>query len=62
MKSFMFVLFSKYNQNYQVKEMRWVENVARMERTGTRVGYWRENQKERDHWEHQDVGRLIIFR
>jgi hypothetical protein len=26
------------------------------------VGYWWQSQKERDHWEDQDVGELIIIK
>jgi hypothetical protein len=31
-------------------------------RRGTRIGYWWESQRERDHKEDQDVGGLIILR
>jgi hypothetical protein len=27
-----------------------------------RIGYWRENQKERDHWEDQGVGGWTILK
>jgi hypothetical protein len=31
------------------RRMRWVGHVARIERRGTRIGYWWESQKETDH-------------
>jgi hypothetical protein len=37
------------------------ENVARMGRRGMHIGYWWESQKERDHWEDQDVGGRTIL-
>jgi hypothetical protein len=33
------------------RRMRWAGHVARMGRRGMHIGYWRESQKERDHWE-----------
>jgi hypothetical protein len=41
---------------------RWVEHVARMGRGGIHTGYWWEIQKERDHWEDQDVGGWTILK
>jgi hypothetical protein len=31
------------------RSMRWAGHVARMGRIGTRIDYWWENQRERDH-------------
>jgi hypothetical protein len=31
------------------RRMRWVGHVARMGRRGTRIDYWWESQRERDH-------------
>jgi hypothetical protein len=35
---------------------RWAEHVARTGRRRMHIGYWWGSQKERDHWEDQDVG------
>jgi hypothetical protein len=32
------------------------------ERRGIHIGYWWENQKERDHWEDQGVGVWTILK
>jgi hypothetical protein len=33
-----------------------------MGRRGMHIGYWWESQKERDHYEDQEVGGLITFK
>jgi hypothetical protein len=43
------------------RRIRWAGHVARMGRRGTRIDYWWESQRDRDHWEDQDVGRWIIL-
>jgi hypothetical protein len=43
------------------RRMRWAGHVARMGRRGTRIDYWWERQKERYHYEDQDVGGWIIL-
>jgi hypothetical protein len=43
--------------------MRWAEHVAqKWGRRGMHIGYWWESQKERDHWEDQDVGGWTILK
>jgi hypothetical protein len=44
------------------RSMRWAEHVARMGAKGTAIEYWWEIQKERDHWEDQDVGGRTILK
>jgi hypothetical protein len=44
------------------RRIRWSGHVARMGRRGIHVGYWWENQKERDHCEDQDVCGWTIFK
>jgi hypothetical protein len=44
------------------KRMRWAGHVARMGRRGMHIEYWWESQKERDHWEDQDVVGIILER
>jgi hypothetical protein len=40
------------------RRMRWAGHGAR----GIHIRYWRENQKERDHYEDQDVGGWTILK
>jgi hypothetical protein len=42
------------------RRMRWAGHVARMGR-GTRIDYWWESQRERGHYEDQDVSGWIIL-
>jgi hypothetical protein len=51
-------LYSSPNIIRMVKSMRmrWVWHVARMGRRRMHIGYWCTSQKERDHYEVQDVG------
>jgi hypothetical protein len=44
------------------RRMRWAGHVARMGRRGMYIGYCWEIQKERDHWEDQDVGGWTILK
>jgi V8-like Glu-specific endopeptidase len=44
------------------RRMRWAGNVARIGRRITYIGYWWERQKERDHWEDQDIGGWTILK
>jgi hypothetical protein len=44
------------------KRMRWAGHVARVIRRGMHIEYWWENQKERDHWEDQDVSGWSILK
>jgi hypothetical protein len=56
-------LYSSPNITRMIKlrRMRWTGHVTRMGRKGMLIGYWWENQKERDHWEEQEVsGRTIL--
>jgi hypothetical protein len=42
--------------------MKWTGNVARMGEKGLHIGSWWVSQKERDHWEYQDVGGWTILK
>jgi hypothetical protein len=43
------------------RRMRWEEHVARNGRRGIHIGYWSENQTERDNQEYQNVSEWIIL-
>jgi hypothetical protein len=43
------------------RRMRLAGHVALMGRRGTLIDYWWESQRERDHYEDQDVGGSIIL-
>jgi hypothetical protein len=43
------------------RRMRWAGHVARMGRR-MHIGYWWGIQKERDHWDDQDVGAWTILK
>jgi hypothetical protein len=46
------------------RRMRWTGHVARRGKNGMHIGYWWENQKEKDHYEDedQDVGGWTILK
>jgi hypothetical protein len=44
------------------RRMRWAGYVARIGRRGMYRGYWWESQKERNHYEIQDMGGWIILK
>jgi hypothetical protein len=44
------------------RRMRWAGHETRMGTIGMHTGYWWEIQKERDHWEDQDIGEWTILR
>jgi hypothetical protein len=44
------------------RRIKWAGHVAQMERRRMHVEYWWESQKERDHWEDQDVDGWTILK
>jgi hypothetical protein len=44
------------------RTMRWAGHVERIGRRGLHIDYWWESQKERGHWEDQDVGGWTILK
>jgi hypothetical protein len=57
-------LYSSPNIIRMIKSRRmgWSGDVARMGRRGMHIRYWWESQKERDHYEDQDVGGWTILK
>jgi hypothetical protein len=56
------IFITKYNWNDQVEED---ETGGACSWSGGRekhIGYWWVSQRERDHWEDQDIGEWIILR
>jgi hypothetical protein len=53
---------AKYNQNDQVKEEEMGKAYSTNGGRGMHIGYWWESQKERDHYEDQDVDRWTILK
>jgi hypothetical protein len=43
------------------RRMRWADYVARMGRRGALIDYWWESQRERHHWEDEDVCGWIVL-
>jgi hypothetical protein len=44
------------------RRMRWTGMQHEWRRGGMHIGYWWESQKERDHWEDQDVDGWTILK
>jgi hypothetical protein len=44
------------------RRMKWIGHAAQMGRREMHIGSWWENQRERDHWEDQDVGGWVILK
>jgi hypothetical protein len=53
-------VFSAQSDQVKNDEMGWACNTN--EGRGMHIGYWWERQKERDHWEDQDVGGWTILK
>jgi hypothetical protein len=51
-----------FKAEYKSRRMTWAGHVARMGRRGMHIGYWWEIQKERDHWEDEDVRGWTILK
>jgi hypothetical protein len=54
-------LYSSPNRMIKSRRVRWAGHIALMGRRGMH-GYWWESQKERDHYEDQDVGGWTILK
>jgi hypothetical protein len=55
-------LYSSPRRIMKSRRIRWAGYVARMGRKRMHIGYWWESQKERDHWEDQDIGAWTILK
>jgi hypothetical protein len=44
------------------RRMRWTGHVAQIGKSGMHIGYLLESQKERDHWEDQDIDGSTILK
>jgi hypothetical protein len=49
------------NRMIKSKRIKLAGQISRMWGRETRIGYWWESQRERCHWEDQDIGRWIIL-
>jgi hypothetical protein len=45
----------------KTRRMRWQVMKHELGRRGMHIGYWWESQRERDHWEDQDIVGWIIL-
>jgi hypothetical protein len=57
-------LYSSFSIVRMIKSRRmiWAGYIACMVRRGMRIEFWWESQKERDHYEDQDVGGWVILK
>jgi hypothetical protein len=46
----------------KTRRMRWAGHISRMGERRMHIEYWWESQKERDHYEDQDVGGWTILK
>jgi hypothetical protein len=44
------------------RNLRWAGYLERMGRRGMHIGYWWESQKERDHYDDQEIRRWVILK
>jgi hypothetical protein len=42
--------------------MRWAGHVSRIEKRRIHIGFWWKRKKERDYWEHLEIGGRIILK
>jgi hypothetical protein len=55
------ILLNMLHAIIKSRRMRWAGHVARMGRRGTLIDHWWESQRERGHYEDQDVSGWIIL-